>query len=158
MPEHAVSQSDTPWNPPGYYFVPTEMMFRPADPGEEERSLPRLEWGGDALGMLLGKTVFVGVTFYDRAGEVFGQSEFAGCIVECWRIWGSWYKRRMGSYCACPPWPGTFRAMMPGIYKARNSDVEMTNPDVGCFWRVQQEPEPTDDGGRESEDTADPAS
>lgn len=130
------------WNPPGFVFRPTGMTFAPSDPSLPHQALDSVQWDGDALGMLLGRTVFVGVTFHDGSGAEFGRTQFAGRIVACSEEGGVLVRADDGEELLLPPWPNNFRPMMPGVYRARTSGAEIIDPDLGCFWEVHREAEP----------------
>jgi hypothetical protein len=130
-----------PWDPPGFVFHPSEVMFRPVDPDEPHQALDNVQWDGDALGMLMGKTVFIGVTFHDEDGDQYDKTQFGGTIVAASAEDGVTVRALNGEERRLPPWPGNYRPAPKGIHRARDAGFEMICPDLVCFWRLHELPE-----------------
>ncbi|WP_027135346.1 hypothetical protein [Geminicoccus roseus] len=127
-----------PWDPPGFVFRPTGAVFRPAEADQPDRALPGMEWDGDALAMLAGKSVFIGVTFHDQAGDEYDRTQFGGTIVAASEEHGVTVQAPDGEQRQLPPWPGNYRPAPPGIHRARQADLEMVDPDLVCFWELHE--------------------
>ena len=86
---------------------------------------------------LLGKTVLVGVTYYDQSGTVLRRRQFCGEVVGLSPRSGvTLLNRRLGVEFVVPPVPDNFVVADPGIYTLKESAEVVTNPDYVCTWDV----------------------
>ena len=85
---------------------------------------------------LLGKRLLVGITYLSREGQLIGQEEFHGPIVEA----GQWAvvveRADTGRRVSLPP---GWEAALRGEYRLRSTGEVVVNPDFLAEWTFVQE-------------------
>lgn len=87
---------------------------------------------------LLGKTVLVGITDYDPAGNPVSQTQFFG-RVEKVNGEGFWVRKQDGSDFWLPPDLSSTQPAPPGVYRLRSTGEVIENPDFLSVWNRTRE-------------------
>ncbi|MSP94736.1 MAG: hypothetical protein EXR00_05650 [Alphaproteobacteria bacterium] len=106
---------------------------------------------GKAAGFL-GKSILIGVTYLDAAGEESRQLSMHGVIESATPegIKVSLRGTRQGQSWNMPPNLDTISPMAPGTYKLRDTEEVVENPDLVVLWTIAK-PRPKPESGKEPE-------
>jgi len=88
---------------------------------------------------LLGKTVLVGVTIFDKRGNELGQEQFFGKIKTADAVSGIAIElqgARAGETKKLPPATHVYEKALPGTYKLRSTGESVVNPDYTSTWSL----------------------
>ena len=84
---------------------------------------------------LIGKTILVGITFYDKNGEFVEQSQRCGEIVSINES-TIFIKQKDGEEFGIPNDPTAIETANPGEYRLRSTGEVVENPDFISTWNV----------------------
>ena len=88
---------------------------------------------------LLGKTVLVGVTIFDKRGVEKGQEQYFGKIVSVDSASGVRIElggSRSGEIKKLPPATHVYQKATPGVYRLRSTGEEVVDPDYTSTWTL----------------------
>ena len=95
---------------------------------------------------LEGKTILVGLTYYDEQGEVLEQTQFHGEILEAHESNGvRIHDQRAQSERTMPPRLDAIFPAPPGTYREYSTQESVENPDFIAMWHITKVKESEDD-------------
>ena len=93
---------------------------------------------------MVGKTILIGVTYYDHTGKEKEQRQWHGTITEASRTRGIVVALKNDTNaCVLPPDLNGIRPAKPGEYRLRATGEVIVNPDYLTTWQMK-EPDPNE--------------
>jgi len=93
---------------------------------------------------MVGKTILVGVTYYDHTGKETTQQQWHGTITEASQTKGIVVALKNDTNsCVLPPDLNGIRPAKPGEYRLRSTGEVIVDPDYLTTWRMT-EPDPNE--------------
>ena len=90
---------------------------------------------------IVGKYILVGITYLDSNGELESQQQLHGVVEKASETDGILIELRGvndGEKWNMPPSTRAITVARPGVYKLRNTNEEIENPDYLCTWEVHR--------------------
>jgi hypothetical protein len=100
----------------------------------------RPEWDAALADRLIGKAVIIGVTYVDAKGETLRRDQMHGVVgradpQEGVRI--DLAGAKAGRVYWLPPHVSNFYPAKPGVYRLKETDEEVVDPDFLSTWTIQ---------------------
>jgi len=108
---------------------------------------PPQHWDPAFAEALVGKTMLVGLTFLDAAGEVASREEFWGVVIAADDAEGISLDlmNEEGDTFTLPPQTSNIHPAEPGDYTLKSTGETVQNPDFVSTWMIHGPPEPAND-------------
>lgn len=93
---------------------------------------------------LIGKTCVIGLSYFDRQGELMTQAQYAGAVVKVDPQMGIWVQLRHADAAVAqpefvlPPNLSAWFKALPGRYRHEPSGVDIDDPDYLVTWDIHR--------------------